>query len=212
MDFYELNARAHVIIGSIAFLGGAVALFSKKGSKMHRASGSLFVLGMLYAALSTIVFMMEEFLPLAVLMSLATVYLLFSALSALHHNNRFTRAIDASLIILPVILFTFAFMQFIRILPVFSVGTLARLLFAVTFAILIYRDVRLIRNRPADHLFYIRRHAFRMILAFGFAVMAVVRIGIKIDLLGLEFATFFPLLLALIAASYAERNIAAQSR
>ena len=98
-------------------------------------------------------------------------------------------------------------MRFISVLPEISIETITPLLMALTFATLIFRDFKLLKNRPTEHLFFLKRHAFRMILAFGFAVMAVLRIGIKMDLFGLELTVFLPLLLSLIAAFYAERNI-----
>lgn len=207
MEFHQFNHLSHIIIGTIAFIGGIVALGTKKGSRFHIIGGRAFVLGMLYTAISTIGFMLVEFLPLAVFMSVATVYLLISALSALRYKKKYSRIIDTAIIIFPILLCVFASIQFIRILPEISLGTFARLLFALTFLIVVIRDIKLIRSRPTDHLFFLKRHAFRMILAFGFAVMAVLRIGIKVDFLGLEFTTFFPLLLSLVAALYVEKHI-----
>jgi hypothetical protein len=111
------------------------------------------------------------------------------------------------MILVPLVLFLFTSVQFVKILPEMSLGTFSRLLFAITFGILLYRDIRLIKNRPDEEVFYIKRHAFRMILAFGFALMAFLRIGIKFDFLGLAFTTFFPLLMSLITAFYVEQNI-----
>lgn len=207
MDFSQLNHVFHTIIGSLAFLGGIIALSTKKGSHAHKVGGRIFAFGMLYAAISTIGFMFEEFLPLAILMSISTVYLVISSIAALWHRKKYVKVIDNIMIIVPLILCLFTSVQFIKILPEISQGALGRLSFAITFGILLYRDIRLIKNRPDEEVFYIKRHAFRMILAFGFALMAFLRIGVKLDFLGLAFTTFFPLLISLIAAFYVERNI-----
>ena len=207
MDFNEFNHLSHIIIGSLAFIGGIVALATKKGSRTHKISGRVFALSMLYAVITTIAFMFEEFLPLAMVLSGATVYLLISSITALRSKRKYSRTIDIVIVIIPILFFAFTSMHFIRILPEVSIGTLARLLFSITFGILIYQDIKCIRSRPTDHLYFIKRHSFRMILAFGFAIMAVLRIGVKVDFLGLGSTTFFPLLLSLIAAFYVQRNI-----
>ena len=207
MDLFELNRIAHVIIGSFAFGGGIIALSTKKGSKIHKTGGWIFVFGMFYSAISTIIFMMEEFLPLAVLMGFATVYLLMSSIAALRHTRKSSYIIDRTILLIPILLFAFSFLQFVRILPEISLGAATRLLFALTFGILILKDIKLFRSKPEDHLFYVKRHAFRMILTFGFAVMAIIRIGIKIDFISLEMSTFAPLLVSLIVAFFVEKNI-----
>ena len=207
MNFTEFNHISHIIIGTIAFIGGIVALSVEKGSKTHRIGGRIFFLGMCYAAISTIGFIVEEFIPLAVLMSVSTIYLLISSITSLKYKKNYSRVVDKTIVIIPFILFVFVSIQFIRILPEVSLGTFGRLLFAITFAILLFRDLKLIKNRPSSGLFFIKRHAFRMILAFGFAVMAVLRIGVKLDFLGIAFTTVLPLLLSLIAAYYVEQNI-----
>jgi hypothetical protein len=207
MDFSQLNHVFHTIIGSLAFLGGIIALSTKKGSHTHKVGGRIFAFGMLYAAISTIGFMFEEFLPLAILLSIATAYLVISSIASLWHRKKYVKVIDNIMILVPLVLFLFTSVQFVKILPEMSLGTFSRLLFAITFGILLYRDIRLIKNRPDEEVFYIKRHAFRMILAFGFALMAFLRIGIKFDFLGLAFTTFFPLLMSLITAFYVEQNI-----
>ncbi len=207
MDLNEFNHISHTIIGTIAFIGGIIALSAKKGSITHKVGGKIFVIGMLYASVSIVGFMIEEFRPLAILMSVATLYFITSSISALRYKKKHAKTIDKCLIILPFLLFVFTAMQFIRALPEISLGTAARFLFASIFALMLYRDIKLIKNRSTEHLFYLKRHAFRMILAFGFAIMAVLRIGIKLDFLGLAFTTLLPLLLALIVAFIVERNL-----
>lgn len=207
MDFNEFNHISHAVVGSIAFTGGIVALSTKKGSKTHKIGGKVFVFGMLYAAISTIGFMMEEFRPLAILMSVSTIYFMASSITALRHKKKYSRVVDTILTLVPLLLFVSTSLQFIRNLPEMSLGTLARLLFATTFALVLFRDIKRIRRRPTEDLFFLKRHAFRMILAFGFAIMAVLRIGVKLDFLGLAFTTFLPMLLALLAAFYVERNL-----
>ncbi len=198
---------SHTLIGSIAFLGGIIALSSKKGSKIHKIGGRVFFFGMLYAALSIVKFMIDDFRPLAILLSVASIYCMVTSISALRYKRKYSKLIDTIFIIFPILLFTFASMQLVRILPEISLGTLARLLFSFTFALLIVRDYKRLKSNPKEHIFYIKRHAFRMILAFGFAVMAVLRIGVKLDVVDLEFSVVLPILLALFSAFYVGKNI-----
>lgn len=198
---------SHTIIGTIGFIGGIVALSSKKGSKLHKIGGRVFFFGMLYSALSIVEFMIEEFRPLAILLSVATVYFLVTSITALRHKRKYSKLVDTIFIVLPVLMFAFTTMMFVAILPEISFGTLARFLFSFTFCLMIIRDIKRIRNKTEDRLYYIKRHAFRMILAFGFAVMAVLRIGVKLEFIDLELTVVIPMVLALFFGFYIERNI-----
>lgn len=152
--------------------------------------------------------MIEELLPLAIVMSFSTPYLLISSLSAIRFRKKLASIRDTGLVLIPSLLFLVATRQLINVLPEFSLGLLARLLFVITFGLLIVRDIQRIRTRPTELVFFVKRHVFRMILVFGFALMAVLRIGVKIDFLGLAFTTFMPLLGALIVVFSVERRIA----
>ncbi|WP_298904193.1 hypothetical protein [uncultured Psychroserpens sp.] len=203
----DFTQWSHTIIGSIAFLGGIIALVTKKGSRFHIIGGRVFFFGMLYASLSIVKFMIEEFRPLAILLSVATIYCMLTSISALRHKRKYSKLIDTILIIFPIILFAFATFQLILILSKISLGTLARLLFSFTFALMVFRDFKRLKSNDKNHLFFIKRHAFRMILAFGFAVMAVLRIAVKFDFIDLEFSVAIPMLIALISAFYVEKKI-----
>lgn len=198
---------SHTIIGSIAFIGGITALSTKKGSKIHKTGGWIFFFGMLYAALSIIEFMIEELRPLAILLSVATIYFMVTSITALRHQKKYSKLVDTIFIIFPILMFAFTTLMFVAILPEISFGTLARFLFSFTFGLMLIRDIKRLRKMSKDHLFFIKRHAFRMIIAFGFAIMAVLRVGIKIDVIDLELTVVIPMLFALLFGFYIERNI-----
>lgn len=198
---------SHTIIGTIAFAGGLMALLAHKGGRYHRIGGQVFVYGMLYASVSVAVLMFEEFLPLAIVMSLATVYYLVTAVIAAKTARRPPLFIHYALMAIPALLAAFALFQFLRIMPEVSLGSFGRLLLASVLALAVKEDVYMIRERSPGYLFYIRRHASHMVMAMAFAVMAVLRVGIKFDFFGLAFTTVAPLALGLLAMWYVRANI-----
>ena len=70
----------HIIAGGVALASGATALYSRKGGKPHRKSGTIFVWSMLTMSLSgaTMAFMESDML--SVLAGLLTAYLVATAL------------------------------------------------------------------------------------------------------------------------------------
>ena len=54
---------AHVVLGVGASLAGIIALGVGKGSRWHRWAGWIFVGGMLLAAITTYIFMLDEIQP-----------------------------------------------------------------------------------------------------------------------------------------------------
>lgn len=79
--FSILIHKSHAIIGTIAFIGGITAFFTEKGSKIHIIAGCTFAIGMLYSAVTVAYFMVEDFRPLAIVLSLATIYFTLSSIS-----------------------------------------------------------------------------------------------------------------------------------
>lgn len=198
---------SHTIVGTFAFAGGLLALLARKGGRYHRIGGQIFFYGMLYASISVAVLMFEEFLPLAVVMSLATVYYLVTAVMAARTSRRPPLAIHYALMAIPSLLAAFVLLQFLRIMPEVSLASFGRFLFAFVLALAVREDVRMIREPSLSYTFYIRRHASHMIMAMAFAVMAVLRVGIKFDFFGLAFTTVAPLMLGLLAMWYVRTNI-----
>ena len=67
-------------------------------------------------------------------------------------------------------------------------------------------DIRLMVARPTERKRWIKRHLFRMLLAFAFAIRALFAIGIETGL-PFEFVVTAPLVLALIATWYFFRKL-----
>ncbi|KUJ84201.1 hypothetical protein AWR36_000340 [Microbulbifer flavimaris] len=191
----------HVIFGTIAFAAGIAALATKKGTDLHIKAGKVFSYLMILVAISTVVFMTNDFLPLAVVMTVAVLYLIPSAINSINHDKKMAALWDKLLTLIPLLLFVFTAMQFIRFLAIEEAPTVGPILLASTFGFILYQDLALLKNRYRERSYWIRRHMIRMILAFTFTAMAVIRLGINIGLT-LEQTVVYPILFAWICIAY----------
>lgn len=197
---------SHVIIGSVGFIAGIVALTTKKGSSIHKRSGWIFVFGISVAVITTGIFMMDEFLPLAIVMSVASVYLMTSSITSIRHQSSTSRMIDSMIIILPIALTVFPAFRLITSLPDITLVSVGQLMISSIFGFCLYYDIKLMINRPTKRNYWIGRHLYRMILAFGFGLMAILRIGVKVEFLDLEITVISPLIFSLLLAYYFKRK------
>jgi uncharacterized membrane protein len=87
----------HIIAGGIALASGATALWTRKGCKLHRRSGTIFVWSMLTMSLSgaTMAFMQNDML--SVLAGLLTAYLVATALLTVRSPARWAGHVMAAI-------------------------------------------------------------------------------------------------------------------
>ncbi len=196
----------HVIIGSIGLLGGMVSLFSKKGSKVHKNGGWIFISGMMVAIVTTLMFMRHNFLPLAIVMCIASFYLMASAVTAIRVKSSWARSLDYIFLLFPLVLFVFPLMNMIRSLPNFTFVSAGQTILSFTFLYCLVDDIQYLRRKKNLQVPNIGRHLFKMILAFTFGVMAVLRIGVKVDFIDLEFTVIVPLIIGMIIALRMKRK------
>jgi hypothetical protein len=202
---FEFNNILHVGFGSLAFLGGIVALVAEKGSNWHIRGGRLFAVMMGLVILTTVVQMFHEFLPLAIVMCLAVFYLVPSAILSVNRDLGAFKGFNIGLMVLLALLFLFSLVQFVRFnlsgdRLIIGPGVLAAM-----FGFLLVQDWRMLRSPPLHPNAWLRRHLVRMILAFTFAVMAFVRIGIDFGL-SLEMSVIAPLAVAATVIAFVYRN------
>lgn len=199
---------AHILFGFIALSGGVFALLSKKGSAIHKWSGRLFAgLMLMPVVITTFVFMRHNSQPLVIVTTLATIYLIISAFVSLRNTHPQARLIEYCILIIPIVIGLFAAAQTIRFLMSSNQGPLiGPLLIASIFCALAIGDIRVMVKRPVKKTIWVKRHLLRMLLAFAFATMAVLRIGVQVGL-PFEATVIVPLLLALLAAWYFNRKI-----
>ncbi|MGE0290614.1 MAG: hypothetical protein AB7I42_30120 [Bradyrhizobium sp.] len=170
--FDLLTHLLHLALGFGAAGAALVALSARKGGRLHRRAGWVFVAGMVIAAITAWLFMFARPLPLAMIEATVALYALGTALLALRPRRRGARAAEWAL---------FALLCLVML----GIGaTAARLYLAGTpffaapaafFVILAYfaaLDLRYLRAREVARLDRVRRHALRMALAVSETVRA----------------------------------------
>lgn len=94
--YFSFLQLTHIVFGSIGFLCGYLALFSKKGSYLHKKSGIIFVFSMVFSVLLSILITLipkheNQFL---VLIGCITIYFVFSGLRALQFKTKPVSLLD----------------------------------------------------------------------------------------------------------------------
>lgn len=200
---------AHVGFGVLAVTGAITALSGRKGSTLHKKAGWVFAVPMVIAALTALVFELEfdEPRPLVVIMSVATLYLLGSSILSLRNGWHYAPMIERLLIVVPIALFTISAMFLYRSIQSVSWAQIpGPTLYAGVFLSLFIGDFRVMVARPTERRRWVKRHLFRMLLAFAFAIRALFSIGIETGL-PFEFVVTVPVVLALGTTWYFFRKV-----
>lgn len=200
-SIYHINNLVHTLIGSVALLGALVALLSIKGSDRHKLAGRVFAWLIVISAITSFyptAYKFDEIGPIAIIMALATIYLVITAVIAVRRTTAVSLPIELILPAVPLMLL---------VLPAFRVFLAVRsnnfdvfvgpLLLTGLFLYLFVQDVAIVVNRQRPQVFWIRRHLTRMIFALSFGVMALVRIGVSFGL-SFEMSVVLPLVGAFI--------------
>jgi hypothetical protein len=140
-------------------------------------------------------------------MSVATLYLLATSILSLRNGWRYAPIIEKLLIVVPIALFAISAMILYRSIQSASLAQIpGPTLYAGVFLSLFIGDFRLMLSRPTERLRWVKRHLFRMLLAFAFAIRALFSIGIETGL-PFEFVVTAPLVLALGTTWYFFRKV-----
>lgn len=167
----------HIAAGSIALLAGAAALFTRKGSKLHRWGGLMFVAAMLSMSASAIPLATLAQEPTSVMGGALTFYLVLTSLFTIRRPFcRFdwvnTSAALAGLLI-GIAFFALGFQGLSS-----ATGTIDGLLPAPMFVfgsvalLAALGDVRLTLARTVSRSYRIARHLWRMCFALFMAVVS----------------------------------------
>lgn len=192
----------HIIVGTLAYSAGLVAFWSVKGSAAHINAGRVFAIGMVLASATALVFMLNRLLPLALVMAIATLYLVGTGVLAIRNDRPYAPWAERLAALAPLLLAFFVGMQALRAVergPRFVAGPA---LLAAIFLGLFVADLRLAWRRFDNPRAWRKRHLFRMVLAFGFATTAVLNINGGALGIPLEYTVVVPMGLALIGGAY----------
>lgn len=206
--FDPVSYFAHIAVGFIAYAAGLTALATKKGSTWHIRSGRVFALTIAIPIVTTVVFQFTRFFPLAVVLTVASLYLTASGYLALQSKKQYAVVLHRILTVFPILLFVGTGLRFIQSLSLSLELIPGPLLMTMIFGTLAWGDIQVLRAWPTEKSQWIRRHLHRMLLSFGFATMAVLRIGIGSALgVTLELTVVLPLVAALLAIMYFRRRV-----
>ena len=199
--FDPVSYLAHVGLGFVALVAGITALSVTKGSPLHIRAGKLFAIMMIPVALSTIVFMFHKFLPVALVMAIAVLYFIPSAVLAFSAKTDRLQTINRLLIIIPVLLFVVTAIQSIRFQFIDTAPKVGPIMLAMSFGFIVFQDIKDWRIKDLQKNLRVRRHLVRMVFSVLFAVMAVIRIGINFGLT-LEQTVIVPTLFSWMVIAY----------
>ena len=209
-SIYHLNNIFHTVVGSVGLIGGVIALAVTKGSDTHKKAGIIFVWLLGLSAVTSYYptyYKFGEVGPVAVIMATATLYLLATALMAIRNQSEIGSTWEKGLVIIPAILII---LPIIRVFIALKTGNyeifVGPLVLVCLFGYLLITDIQVLRDRRRDRAYWLNRHMTRMIFAFAFGIMALVRIGIDFGLT-FEMSLVIPIVAAAILVSFYRRRI-----
>jgi hypothetical protein len=210
-NIYHINNLVHAVIGSVALLGALVALLSVKGSDRHISAGRVFAWLIIISAITSLYpsfYKFSEIGPLGIIMALATIYLVITAVIAVRYQTAESLPIEKILPVVPLLLLALpVFRVFLAVKTMNFDLFLGPLLLACLFLYLLVQDMAIVANRERSQKFWTKRHLTRMIFALSFGVMALVRIGVDFGLT-FEMSVILPLLGALVLVVFYRWRIA----
>lgn len=167
----------HVVFGVGSAVLVLIAIFSAKGSWLHRRSGQLFAIAMGIAALTAVAFSFVRPAPLALFSSVSVLYGIGAGILALRPRKRAWRASEYFLVGVPIILVIgvigmTAFAATSAPEPVPPIGFVLAALLAAIFGYFAWSDIRYLRASTVTPFERFRRHALRMALAAAETVRA----------------------------------------
>jgi len=182
--FDPVSYYLHVVTGIAAALAGLTALTTRKGTQPHILAGRIFAGCMAVAAITTMVFMVEQPVGIAAFAALLSVYLIGTAILTIRRHRVSARGLDglflaggAALVLFLLRLMWVLRTEFPERLPVLGV-------FVALVVALLAGDIRRLHGAEASPTAVIRRHLMRMCLAFAVAMTAAtvtnqVRLGLS---------------------------------
>lgn len=173
---HRSNIILHVLTGSIALLLGLIALLSKKGAKMHNASGKYFLrfisIVILTGLVGVFVFGRNTFLLVITVLS---GYVSFSGYRVLVLKSNTPKKIDVLVAIISLFVLAYFLYYFKSIgmiwSPIIIYSTVGALLFVITYDFLRYL---IPRKKYGKYRIWIYEHIYKMTSAFSALLSAFI--------------------------------------
>ena len=164
MSMDTLLMPVHIVGGSVAIVAGYVALFTGKGSTVHRRTGTRFVVAMIVlGATASVISIVRQ----AGAGGLLPIYLVVTGLTTVRPLGRHQRRLEIAGLVVAVVLAAGTFVEGVDIARNFGGvrdGVPAGMLFflGTITALAAVGDVRVLRSGPARGASRIARHLWRM--------------------------------------------------
>jgi uncharacterized membrane protein len=169
----------HVAAGALAIILGAIALTAKKGGRIHRRSGFLFVCAMLVMAVTAAILGVRNGTADAnVVAALMTAYFVGTALTTVRRATRWTSRINIAALVLALALALLTLAGAIDAInstelspggvPRRTIGVMS-LILTVVLLLAAVGDIRILRFGPLRGGPRLARHLWRMCLALFIA-------------------------------------------
>jgi uncharacterized membrane protein len=164
----------HILAGAVGLLSGYVALYSKKGAATHRRSGMVFVYSMVTMALTGALVAALLRIEISVIASLATAYLVVTALMAVRKPTPQLRRLEVGALLLGLVVGVAGVGLGIATIGLPGGerdGNSAGSFFIVSIPALAgsLGDLRMMRMSTVTGVFRLRRHLWRMTYALFIA-------------------------------------------
>lgn len=162
----------HLSMGGLGLLSGVTALFSRKGSGLHRAAGGLFFIVMLSTAASGAYMALAKAQPNNAIAGVITIYLLVTGLMTVRRREGQAGLFELAAFLLAaaggVAAFVFA-VSAVRS-GTAMLGGIPYLVFAAIISLAALLDLSVVLRRGVAGRQRIARHLWRMHLGFAAAV------------------------------------------
>ena len=103
--FHPVPYWLHLLVGALGLLGAIAALATRKGGRVHRYAGRVFMAGVAVAATSAIYFSFMRFAPPAILSAVVAVYAVSTSWLAIRRAGAGVRRLETTLSIVVLIAF-----------------------------------------------------------------------------------------------------------
>ena len=146
--FRDLSLSLHIIAGFTALVTGIPAFASRKGGKIHRLSGKIYVLAMLVVAFSSFFLALIRYNPFLFMVGVFTLYMTVTGYRGLGRKQRKqSNTPDWVLIVFSIMMAAYMLVKTFMMMHLYRDFVPVVMVFSVTLAVFILRDIRIYSGR-----------------------------------------------------------------